>query len=74
VIGRPAPAVAQKAATLLVLTRTPSPLAMSSGRNVRAQRYTPCQLLLNVRSHSCRESLTKLAPPKMPALLKTRST
>jgi hypothetical protein len=37
VIGAPAPAVAQKPATLLTLTRTPSPLAISSGRNARAQ-------------------------------------
>ena len=66
--------MAQKPATLLVLTRTPSPLAISSGRNVRAQKYTPPQLMAKVRSHSWRESLTKLPPAKMPALLKTRST
>ena len=32
------------------------------------------QLMLKVRSHSSGESLTKLAPPKTPALAKTRST
>ena len=37
VSGTPWPAVAQNPATLLMLTRTPSPLAISSGRNVRAQ-------------------------------------
>jgi len=35
--GMPGPSAAQKPLTLLVLTSTPSPLAMSSGRNVRAQ-------------------------------------
>jgi len=57
-----------------MLTRTPSPLAISSGRNARAQKYVPHQLMAKVRSHSWREPLTKLAPPKTPALLKTRST
>ena len=37
VFGMPGPSVAQKPFTLLVLTSTPSPLAMSSGRNARAQ-------------------------------------
>ena len=35
--GMPGPSDAQKPLTLLVLTRTPSPLAMSSGKNARAQ-------------------------------------
>ena len=35
--GMSGPSAAQKPFTLLVLTRTPSPLAMSSGRNARAQ-------------------------------------
>ena len=33
----PGPSDAQKPFTLLVLTRTPSPLAISSGTNTRAQ-------------------------------------
>ena len=37
VFGMPGPSVAQNPFTLLVLTRIPSPLAISSGRNARAQ-------------------------------------
>ncbi len=37
VFGMPGPSDAQKPLTLLVLTSTPSPLAISNGRNVRAQ-------------------------------------
>ena len=43
VSGTPWPAVAQKPATLLMSTRTP-PLAISRGRNARAQKYAPDQL------------------------------
>jgi hypothetical protein len=35
--GTPGPSDAQNPFTLLVLTITPSPLAISSGRNARAQ-------------------------------------
>ncbi len=37
VCGMPGPSDAQNPFTLLVLTRTPSPLAISSGRNARVQ-------------------------------------
>jgi hypothetical protein len=37
VFGTPGPSDAHKPLTLLVLTRTPSPLAMRSGKNARAQ-------------------------------------
>jgi hypothetical protein len=70
----PGPSAAHRPFTLLVLTRTPSPLAISSGRKVRAQWYTPHQSTANVCSHSSRLSLTKLPAPPMPALAKTRST
>jgi len=43
VCGIPGPSDAQKPLTLLVFTRTPSPLAISNGRNTPAQYYTPHQ-------------------------------
>ncbi len=70
----PGPSQAQNPFTLLVLTRTPSPLAISSGRNARAKWYTPHQSMAKVRSHCSLGSLTKLAAPPTPALAKTRST
>jgi hypothetical protein len=70
----PGPSEAQRPFTLLVLTRIPSPPATSNGTNTRAVKYTPCQSMAKVRSHSARSPSTKLLPPPTPALAKTRLT